>query len=84
MRMMTISRPAVSRVGLFVMVMLLCLLDCAQVVVQPDVGTNVLICQVYNALFPGDVHIAHLRNILAGSQVSIETVTGVGYKLVAG
>ncbi len=31
-----------------------------------------------------DVHIAHLRKILAGSQVSIETVTGVGYKLVAG
>ncbi len=30
-----------------------------------------------------DVHIAHLRKILAGSQVSIETVTGVGYKLVA-
>ena len=31
-----------------------------------------------------DVHIAHLRKILAGSRVSIETVTGVGYKLVAG
>ncbi len=31
-----------------------------------------------------DVHIAHLRKILAGSQLSIETVTGVGYKLVAG
>jgi DNA-binding response OmpR family regulator len=30
-----------------------------------------------------DVHIAHLRKILAGSRVSIETVTGVGYKLVA-
>jgi DNA-binding response OmpR family regulator len=30
-----------------------------------------------------DVHVAHLRKILAGSQVSIETVTGVGYKLVA-
>jgi DNA-binding response OmpR family regulator len=29
-----------------------------------------------------DVHIAHLRKILAGSQLSIETVTGVGYKLV--
>ena len=29
-----------------------------------------------------DVHVAHLRKILAGSQVSIETVTGVGYKLV--
>jgi DNA-binding response OmpR family regulator len=29
-----------------------------------------------------DVHIAHLRKILAGSRVSIETVTGVGYKLV--
>jgi DNA-binding response OmpR family regulator len=28
-----------------------------------------------------DVHIAHLRKILAGSRVSIETVTGVGYKL---
>jgi DNA-binding response OmpR family regulator len=31
-----------------------------------------------------DVHIAHLRKILLGSQLSIETVTGVGYKLVAG
>jgi DNA-binding response OmpR family regulator len=30
-----------------------------------------------------DVHIAHLRKVLAGSQVSIETVTGIGYKLVA-
>jgi len=29
-----------------------------------------------------DVHIAHLRKILAGSHVSIETITGVGYKLV--
>ena len=31
-----------------------------------------------------DVHIAHLRKLLAGSRVTIETVTGVGYKLVAG
>jgi DNA-binding response OmpR family regulator len=30
-----------------------------------------------------DVHIAHLRKVLVGSRVSIETVTGVGYKLVA-
>jgi DNA-binding response OmpR family regulator len=30
-----------------------------------------------------DVHVAHLRKALAGSRVSIETVTGVGYKLVA-
>jgi len=30
-----------------------------------------------------DVHIAHLRKKLTGSPVSIETVTGVGYKLVA-
>ena len=29
-----------------------------------------------------DVHIAHLRKHLAGSSVGIETVTGVGYKLV--
>lgn len=29
-----------------------------------------------------DVHVAHLRKMLAGSRVSIETVTGVGYKLV--
>jgi DNA-binding response OmpR family regulator len=29
-----------------------------------------------------DVHVAHLRKALAGSRVSIETVTGVGYKLV--
>jgi len=30
-----------------------------------------------------DVHIAHLRKKLAGSPISIETVTGIGYKLVA-
>jgi DNA-binding response OmpR family regulator len=29
-----------------------------------------------------DVHVSHLRKMLAGSRVSIETVTGVGYKLV--
>lgn len=29
-----------------------------------------------------DVHVGHLRKKLAGSQVSIETITGVGYKLV--
>jgi len=29
-----------------------------------------------------DVHVAHLRKILAGSTVAIETITGVGYKLV--
>jgi len=29
-----------------------------------------------------DVHVAHLRKRLKGSRVSIETVTGVGYKLV--
>jgi DNA-binding response OmpR family regulator len=29
-----------------------------------------------------DVHVAHLRKILTGSQISIETITGVGYKLV--
>jgi len=31
-----------------------------------------------------DVHIAHLRRRLAGSACRIETVTGVGYKLVPG
>jgi DNA-binding response OmpR family regulator len=31
-----------------------------------------------------DVHIAHLRKALAGGRVSIETITGVGYKLTAG
>jgi len=31
-----------------------------------------------------DVHIAHLRKRLAGSSTGIETVVGVGYKLVAG
>jgi DNA-binding response OmpR family regulator len=30
-----------------------------------------------------DVHIAHLRRKLAGSPIVIETVTGIGYKLVA-
>ncbi|MBI4769548.1 MAG: response regulator transcription factor [Chloroflexi bacterium] len=29
-----------------------------------------------------DVHVAHLRRALADSNVSIETITGVGYKLV--
>jgi two-component system alkaline phosphatase synthesis response regulator PhoP len=29
-----------------------------------------------------DVHVAHLRKKLDGSSVSIETVTGIGYKLV--
>ncbi len=29
-----------------------------------------------------DVHVAHLRKKLAGSALSIETVTGVGYKLL--
>ena len=29
-----------------------------------------------------DVHVAHLREKLAGSQVSIETVWGMGYKLI--
>ncbi|MGB8645697.1 MAG: response regulator transcription factor [Anaerolineae bacterium] len=29
-----------------------------------------------------DVHVAHLRKKLAGAQTEIETVTGVGYKLV--
>jgi DNA-binding response OmpR family regulator len=29
-----------------------------------------------------DVHIGHLRRKLAGSTVCIETITGVGYKLV--
>jgi DNA-binding response OmpR family regulator len=29
-----------------------------------------------------DVHVAHLRKSLAGATVTIETVTGVGYKLV--
>jgi DNA-binding response OmpR family regulator len=31
-----------------------------------------------------DVHIAHLRDRLAGSDLSIQTVRGVGYKLVLG
>jgi DNA-binding response OmpR family regulator len=39
--------------------------------------------------FPGetrtvDVHVAHLRKKLAGAQTQIETVSGVGYKLVDG
>jgi len=29
-----------------------------------------------------DVHVAHLRKLLVGGAVTIETVTGVGYKLV--
>jgi DNA-binding response OmpR family regulator len=39
--------------------------------------------------FPGetrtvDVHVAHLRKKLAGARTQIETVSGVGYKLVGG
>jgi two-component system alkaline phosphatase synthesis response regulator PhoP len=39
--------------------------------------------------FPGetrtvDVHVAHLRKKLAGAKTHIETVSGVGYKLVGG
>ena len=30
-----------------------------------------------------DVHVAHLRKKLEGSSVKIETITGIGYKLVA-
>jgi two-component system alkaline phosphatase synthesis response regulator PhoP len=30
-----------------------------------------------------DVHIAHLRKKLSGSKVSIDTITGIGYRLVA-
>jgi two-component system, OmpR family, alkaline phosphatase synthesis response regulator PhoP len=30
-----------------------------------------------------DVHIGHLRRKLAGSAVCIETISGIGYKLVA-
>ncbi|MGD0879724.1 MAG: response regulator transcription factor [Anaerolineales bacterium] len=30
-----------------------------------------------------DVHVAHLRKKLANSRITIETVTGIGYKLVA-
>jgi DNA-binding response OmpR family regulator len=30
-----------------------------------------------------DVHVGQLRRKLAGSVVRIETVTGIGYKLVA-
>ena len=31
-----------------------------------------------------DVHVAHLRKKLEGSSVKIETITGIGYKLVVG
>jgi two-component system alkaline phosphatase synthesis response regulator PhoP len=36
----------------------------------------------YGQTRTADVHIAHLRKKLAGGMVKIETVTGVGYKLV--
>ncbi len=47
-----------------------------------------LLEMVWGYDFPGetrtvDVHIAHLRKKLAGARTQIETVTGVGYKLVA-
>ena len=38
--------------------------------------------QYYGQSRTVDVHVGHLRRKLAGSSVSIETVTGVGYKLV--
>jgi DNA-binding response OmpR family regulator len=46
-----------------------------------------LLSQVWGYDFEGqtrtvDVHIAHLRKKLAGASAQIETVTGVGYKLV--
>ncbi len=46
-----------------------------------------LLSQVWGYDFEGqtrtvDVHVAHLRKKLAGSTLQIETVTGVGYKLV--
>lgn len=46
-----------------------------------------LLSQVWGYDFGGqtrtvDVHVAHLRKKLAGSTLQIETVTGVGYKLV--
>ena len=31
-----------------------------------------------------DVHIAHLRDRLGGSRLRIETIWGIGYKLVVG
>lgn len=37
---------------------------------------------VYGQTRTVDVHIAHLRKRLAGSRVGIETITGIGYKLV--
>lgn len=47
-----------------------------------------LLQDVWGYDFPGqtrtvDVHVGRLRKVLAGSRVSIETVTGVGYKLLA-
>ncbi len=47
-----------------------------------------LLEMVWGYDFPGetrtvDVHVAHLRKKLAGASTEIETVTGVGYKLVA-
>jgi len=46
-----------------------------------------LLQQAWGADFRGqtrtvDVHVAHLRKKLAGSRARIETVTGIGYKLV--
>ena len=46
-----------------------------------------LLSQVWGYDFEGqtrtvDVHVAHLRKKIAGASVHIETVTGVGYKLV--
>ena len=46
-----------------------------------------LLSQVWGYDFEGqtrtvDVHVAHLRKKIAGATVQIETVTGVGYKLV--
>ena len=37
---------------------------------------------VFGQMWTAHGHIAYLRKVLAGGRVSIETVTGVGYKLV--
>ena len=37
----------------------------------------------YGQTLTVDVHVAHLRKKLSGSAITIETVTGVGYKLVS-
>jgi DNA-binding response OmpR family regulator len=63
--------------------LLLALIDHHNIVLSRDQLLNLVWgYDFYGETRTVDVHVAHLRDRLAGSQVKIETVWGVGYKLV--